>query len=178
MSPKALALKALFVLPLLASPLFAQAPLTTALVANGFAQPVYATAPPGDQARIFVVEQAGRIRIVKNGTVLAVSFLDITGPVLSGGERGLLGLAFHPNYASNGFFYVNYTRDPDGATVLARYQVSAANPDLANPASASPSGSPSATTTPAASSSGPTASSTSRWATGGAGTTRRGTGRT
>jgi glucose/arabinose dehydrogenase len=55
---------------------------------------------------------------------------------VSGGERGLLGLAFHPNYAANGFFYVNYTRQSDGATVIARYQRSANDPNIADPGSA------------------------------------------
>jgi len=136
MSRISLAATAPWLLFLAAPALRAQTPLTTTLVANGFAQPVYVTAPPGDQDRLFVVQQAGQIRIVKNGVILPTPFIDLSGPVLSGSERGLLGLAFHPNYASNGFFYVNYTRDTDGATVVARYQVSAGNPDVANAASA------------------------------------------
>src|SRR5262245_2744660 len=74
-------------------------------VATGLSSPLYVTAPPGD-ARLFVVEQAGRIRIVKNGQLLATPFLDIRSKVQSGGERGLLSVAFHPNYSANGFFFV------------------------------------------------------------------------
>lgn len=86
--------------------------------------------------RLFVVEQRGSIRVVRSGQLHAGSFLDITALVLSGGERGLLGVAFHPQYASNGRFFVNYTRAGDGATVIATYRVSAGNPDVADAASA------------------------------------------
>src|SRR5688572_33510611 len=72
-------------------------------VATGLAAPVFLTAPAND-ARLFVLEQAGRIRIIEGGTLLPAPFLDITSIVGSGGERGLLGLAFHPRYATNGFF--------------------------------------------------------------------------
>jgi glucose/arabinose dehydrogenase len=103
------------------------------LFAGGLASPVD-IASAGDD-RLFVVEQAGRIRIVESdGTVLGTPFLDIDALVASGGERGLLGLAFHPEYASNGFFYVYYT-DNAGDTVVARYTVSG-NPDVANAGSA------------------------------------------
>ena len=78
-------------------------------VAGSYASPVYLTAPAGDTARLFVVEQAGTIRIVQHGQALTTPFLGITGRVGSGGERGLLSMAFHPSYLSNGFFYVNYT---------------------------------------------------------------------
>ena len=88
-----------------------------------FAAPVYLTAPPGDRARLFVAEQAGRIRVVKDGAVLAAPFLDLTSLVLSGGERGLLSLAFPPDYGSSGRFYVYYTaRSPSGAIVVAEYR--------------------------------------------------------
>ncbi|HEX6251092.1 MAG TPA: PQQ-dependent sugar dehydrogenase [Gemmatimonadaceae bacterium] len=108
--------------------------LTLQEVATGLQQPVYLTAPPGD-GRLFIVEQPGRIRIVKDGQLLSQPFLDITSLVSSGGERGLLGLAFHPSYPGNGFFYVNYT-DDSGDTRVVRYTRSA-NPDVADPASAS-----------------------------------------
>lgn len=88
-------------------------------VATGLSSPLYLTAPAGD-ARLFVVEQPGRIRVIKNGQLLATPYLDIRGKLTSGGERGLLGLAFHPNFASNGFFYVNYT-DLRGNTKIERY---------------------------------------------------------
>ncbi len=82
--------------------------------------------------RLFVAEQAGRIVILRGGAMLAAPFLDIRSRVLSGGERGLLSVAFHPDYPSNGSFFVNYTRQTDGATVIARLSVSG-NPDLADP---------------------------------------------
>ncbi|UPT71799.1 MAG: PQQ-dependent sugar dehydrogenase [Flavobacterium sp. JAD_PAG50586_2] len=104
--------------------------------ATGFSSPVEIAHPVGD-ARLFVVQQGGIIKILNpSGVVNATPFLTLTSAtVLSGGERGLLGLAFHPNYATNGFFYVNYTRAGDGATVIARYSVSA-NPDIADATSA------------------------------------------
>lgn len=107
--------------------------LTTVKVAGGFSQPLYLTAPAGDSSRLFIVEQStATIKIIKNGAVLGTPFLNINPKVSdSGGERGLLGLAFHPNYASNGYFYVNYTNN-SGSTVIARYKVSA-NPDVADP---------------------------------------------
>ncbi|MCZ6699453.1 MAG: PQQ-dependent sugar dehydrogenase, partial [Planctomycetota bacterium] len=108
--------------------------LTTELVAAGLPQPVFVTAPPGDSTRLLVVEQRGRIRILLNDQLLATPFLNIEALVLSGGESGLLGMAFHPNYAANGLFYVNYT-DSDGNTVIARYTRSA-DPNVADPASA------------------------------------------
>lgn len=89
-------------------------------VASGLASPVYLTAPPGD-ARLFVVEQPGRIRVVKGGQLLAAPFLDITAKVKYGGEQGLLSVAFDPQYAANGFFYVYYTSQPDGDLVVERY---------------------------------------------------------
>src|SRR4051812_31234237 len=82
--------------------------LSVVEVAAGLSAPLYLTSPPGD-SRLFVVEQAGRIRIVKNGTLLSKPFLDISSRVSSGGERGLLSVAFHPSYRTNGFFFVNFT---------------------------------------------------------------------
>ena len=103
--------------------------------ATGFTSPVEITHPVGD-SRLFVVQQGGIIKVVNStGTVNATPFLTLPNTVvLSGGERGLLGLAFHPNYATNGYFYVNYTRAGDGATVIARYSVSA-DPNVANASS-------------------------------------------
>lgn len=100
--------------------------------AAGFSSPVEITHPPGD-SRLFVVQQGGIIKIVSaTGVVNPTNFLNLPSTVvLSGGERGLLGLAFHPNYATNGFFYVNYTRAGDGATVIARYSVTA-DPNVAD----------------------------------------------
>lgn len=99
--------------------------------ASGLSSPVEIT-NAGD-SRLFVVQKGGLIRVVNsNGTVNATPFINLTSLVSQvGNERGLLGLAFHPNYAANGFFYVNYTRSSDGATVIARYSVSS-NPDVAD----------------------------------------------
>lgn len=102
-------------------------------VASGLSNPLYLTAPPAD-SRLFIVEQSGRIRIAQNGQVLTAPFLDIANKVRSGGEQGLLSVAFHPRYATNGYFYVNYT-DLNGDTRIERYTVSA-NPNIADPASA------------------------------------------
>ncbi len=110
----------------------AQTPLTTTVVQSGFTSPLYITSPLGDFERIFVVEQGGAIKIIKNGNLLPNPFLSLSAKVSCCGERGLLGLAFHPNYFSNGYFFVNYTNTA-GNTVLARYQVSD-NPDLADTA--------------------------------------------
>lgn len=88
--------------------------------------------------RLFAATQDGTIRIIdQNGQLLSTPFLDISSLVRSGGEQGLLGLAFHPNYSQNGYFFVNYTKaSPNqGDTMIVRYQVSA-NPDIANPNSA------------------------------------------
>ncbi|OGU42064.1 MAG: hypothetical protein A2315_10695 [Ignavibacteria bacterium RIFOXYB2_FULL_35_12] len=85
--------------------------------------------------RIFVVEQSGKIYVFENNTGVTVKkkFLDITDSVSSGGEMGLLGLAFHPNYENNGYFYVNYTKSsPYRRTLIVRFQVSNANPDSAD----------------------------------------------
>lgn len=101
--------------------------------ASGFSSPVDLE-HCGD-SRLFVVEQDGIIKILNsNGTVNSTPFLNITSLTNQSGEQGLLGLAFHPNYASNGLFYINYTRISDGATVIARYSVNASDPNLANPA--------------------------------------------
>src|SRR5688572_24697746 len=75
------------------------------LLANGLDEPV-ALAHAGDD-RIFIAEQAGRIRVLKEGALLAAPFLDLRSRVLHGGEQGLLGLAFHPRYAENGWLYVS-----------------------------------------------------------------------
>src|SRR5262245_18179712 len=102
-------------------------------VATGLASPVAIANASDGSMRLFVVEQAGTIRIVSGGQVLSTPFLDITSKVLPGGERGLLGLAFDPNYTNpnNGFFYVFYTSQPAGQVTIARYRVTA-NPNVAD----------------------------------------------
>jgi cysteine-rich repeat protein len=106
-------------------------------VASGFTTPTYACSPPGDFDRLFVVEQDGLIKILNlgDGSTNSTPFLDLTGLTNGSGERGLLSMAFHPNYASNGKFYVNYTNN-SGNTVIAEYEVSSGNPDVANSGSA------------------------------------------
>jgi glucose/arabinose dehydrogenase len=101
---------------------------------TGLEAPVYMTVPDDGSGRFFFVEQAGRIRIYQNGQLNEQPFLDIRQEVSLASERGLLGLAFHPNYTQNGYFYVNYT-DRNGNTVIARFQVSAQDPDRADPQS-------------------------------------------
>lgn len=104
--------------------------LATELVATGLANPTLALAPPGDLERIFVLEQAGTIRIIKAGAVLVSPFLDLSALVTGVGEQGLLGLAFHPDYNQNGRFYVTYN-DLLGNWVLASYTASPPNSDTA-----------------------------------------------
>jgi hypothetical protein len=101
-------------------------------VATGLAFPLYLTAPEGDP-RLFIVEKGGTIRIVAGGTLLPNPFLDISAQVSAGSEQGLLGLAFHPQYASNGRFVVHYT-DVAGDTRVSGFRVSS-DPNLADPAS-------------------------------------------
>lgn len=93
----------------------------TPVMRQGLEHPVYLTHAADGSRRLFAVEQPGRIRILQDQTLLLPPFLDITERVLAGGERGLLGLAFHPKYSRNGRFFVHYTRKPDGATVIAEY---------------------------------------------------------
>lgn len=121
-------------------------PLTTELFLGGFTRPVFATSPPGDYTRLFVVEQRGSaatgnradIRIVdlKTRTIRSTPFLSVS-PVRTGNEEGLLGLAFHPNYAVNGYFYTYHT-NTSGDNVVTRWQRSLADSNVANPGSAFP----------------------------------------
>lgn len=98
-----------------------------------FDQPLFVTAPPGDRSRIFVVEQPGRVRVRKSGKTLSRAFLDLSGEVSCCSERGLLSLAFAPDYAKTGRFYVDYT-DRGGDTRVVEYR--SASPDRADPTSA------------------------------------------
>ena len=112
--------------------------ITATRVASGLNQPVFAGAPAGDPGRLFIVEKSGLIKVLdlNTGQVLATPFLDVSGQVLTDNERGLLGLAFDPNYASNGLFYV-YLINTSGNTEIRSYHVSA-NPNVADAASATP----------------------------------------
>ncbi len=100
---------------------------------TSLSSPVFLTHSGDGTNRIFVVEQEGRIKVFPNSqtSATAKTFLDITDRVSNGGEMGLLGLAFHPNYDSNGYFYVNYTANPPRRTIIARFQVTS-NPDSAD----------------------------------------------
>jgi glucose/arabinose dehydrogenase len=100
-----------------------------------FSDPVELTSPDDGTDRIFVLEQKGVIRTFANKADVAKStiFLNISRKVESGGEMGLLGLAFHPDYKNNGYFYVNYTRGNPLTTVIARYKANTSNPNVADP---------------------------------------------
>ncbi|MGH3058395.1 MAG: PQQ-dependent sugar dehydrogenase [Gaiellaceae bacterium] len=93
-------------------------PLELEEVVSGLDAPVHAAAAPGERGRLYVVEQPGRIRVLEGDRVLAEPFLDITDEVQSGGERGLLSVAFHPDYEENGLFYVNYTNNAGDTRVV------------------------------------------------------------
>lgn len=99
-------------------------------VADGLAFPVFVDAPAGDD-RLFVATKDGQIHIIKGGSTLVEPFLDISEQTNNDGEQGLLGLAFHPDYATNGLFYVHYS-DRHGDTKIFEYRVGS-NPDLADP---------------------------------------------
>ncbi|MGZ8514174.1 MAG: PQQ-dependent sugar dehydrogenase [Candidatus Limnocylindrales bacterium] len=100
-------------------------------IASGLSKPLLLTNAGDGSGRLFVVEQTGKIRIIKGGRLLAAPFLDLSASVSGGNEQGLLGLAFHPGYRSNGKLYVSYT-DRNGTSILREYRVSASNPDRVN----------------------------------------------
>ena len=102
-------------------------------VLTGLSSPLYVTHSRDGTNRLFIVEQFGRILVLQPGATSPTLFLDLTPKVLAGGETGLLGLAFHPQYAINRRFFVNYTRLPDGATVIAEFQASTSNANTADP---------------------------------------------
>ncbi len=98
----------------------------------GFANPVDIVNAGDGSGRLYVVQQGGLIRIIRNGTILPTPFLNISAKLICCGEQGLLGLAFHPNYRKNGFFFVYYTRTGDAALTIERYQRSADNTNVAD----------------------------------------------
>jgi glucose/arabinose dehydrogenase len=101
---------------------------------DGLSQPVLVTHGGDGSGRLFIVEQSGKVSVWRGSSLLSTPFLDLSDRVVSGGERGLLGLAFHPQYQQNGRFFVNYTRLAGNQlqTVVAEYLVSASNPDTAD----------------------------------------------
>src|SRR5438270_8691080 len=132
---------ALIVLILPGQLLFAQTipGLDAIRVASGLTQPLFVTSPPGDFNRVFIVLQTGQVRILElsTGTLNSTPFLDIHSRLTSTfGEQGLLGLAFDPDYATNGKFYLNFTVPGgtfgNGTTHISQFQVSAGNADVAD----------------------------------------------
>lgn len=101
-------------------------------VATGLSSPLFVASPPGD-SRLFILEQPGVIKVLDRGKSAPEVFLDISPKVLVADQQGLVGLAFHPQYAANGRFFVDYTRRSDQATVVAEYRVSAEDPNVADP---------------------------------------------
>lgn len=115
---------------------YAQPDISLTQFASGFDKPIDIKNCGDD--RLFIVEQRGKIFIIKRinnvDSILPTPFIDISNLVnQTGNERGLLGLTFHPDYANNGYFYVNYTRSSDGATRISRFSVSQGDPDVADP---------------------------------------------
>jgi glucose/arabinose dehydrogenase len=100
---------------------------------SGLESPLLVTHAGDGSNRMFIIEQPGRIRIVSDGELLVAPFLDVSDAITAGGEQGLLGLAFHPDYESNGRFFIDYT-DAEGNDVVAEYAVSS-DPNVADPAS-------------------------------------------
>lgn len=108
------------------------------VIGSGLSAPIGAYFAPGNDSIIYIVQQAGRIKVanVNTGVVSGTDFLNVTSKLTSSGnEQGLLGMAFHPNYDNNGYFFINYTKSGGGATVVARYKCNAGNPMTADLAS-------------------------------------------
>ena len=101
------------------------------VLTRGLTEPLYVTHAGDNRNRLFIVEQPGTIKLLQPGAESPELFLDVTSKVLSGGEQGLLGLAFHPEFGANRRFFVYYTRQPDGAIVVAEYRASPSDPDVA-----------------------------------------------
>ncbi|MGH2652332.1 MAG: PQQ-dependent sugar dehydrogenase, partial [Actinomycetota bacterium] len=104
-------------------------------IATGLQFPLLVTAPLSDPSRLFVVEKGGIVRVIRNGSLLPTPFLDIRAKVSTGAEQGLLGLAFHPDHAVNGWLFVYHTNSTGASNVLARYSRSATDPGVADPTS-------------------------------------------
>ena len=109
--------------------------LSTELLIDGLSNPVQMVDPDDGSGRLFIVQQSGQIMILRDGAVVAEPLLDISGQISTGYEQGLLSMALHPDFGSNGVFFIDYT-DGNGNTQVERWQVDADNPDVADPASA------------------------------------------
>jgi glucose/arabinose dehydrogenase len=107
------------------------APVVLTPVVSGLASPVQVVNAGDGSGRLFVVEQGGVVRVVKNGVLLPTPFINIADLLSTGGERGLLGIAFHPNYKTNGRFFLYFTRRNDGYIAISEYHRSSSNPDVA-----------------------------------------------
>ena len=101
---------------------------------SGLVNPLDLQSAKDGSGRLFAVEQRGAIRIIKAGKIMATPFLNVSGIIESGGEKGLLGLAFHPSYKTNRRFFVNYTRRVNGQlkTFIVEYRASISNPNVAD----------------------------------------------
>jgi len=119
---------------LVASRGMADASIKLVSLLTGLDNPLFVTNARDGSNRLFIVEQGGVIKVLRPGASSPTVFLDIRAKVRFGGEQGLLGLTFHPQFSSNHRFFVDYTRQPDGATVIAQYQVSASDPNVADSA--------------------------------------------
>lgn len=106
-------------------------PVSLTPLASGLELPLHITHSGDGSGRVFVIEQRGRIRIIRSQSLVSRPFLAIEGRVISGGEQGLLSVAFPPGYNTKRYFYVDYTRQPDGATVISRFRLTA-DPDQAD----------------------------------------------
>ena len=93
-------------------------------VVTNLIQPTLVTAARDGSGRLFILEQAGAVKVLRPGAATPTVFLDLRGKVMTGDQQGLAGLAFHPRYATNGRFFVDYTR-ADGVTVIAEYRARA-----------------------------------------------------
>ena len=109
--------------------------VTLRLVAQNLSSPVELVNADDGSDRLFIVQQGGQIRVLQNGSVLGTAFLDLSSLVATGGEQGLLGLAFHPDFETNRAFYVFSTRKSDGALTIARYLRHPTNANIADSAS-------------------------------------------
>src|SRR4051794_17042639 len=127
----AAAILRLLVITIAYVPVSAFAAIQLSTIATGLSNPLFVGHAGDGSNRLFIAQQGGAIRVLQPGASASTVFLDIGSKVASGGERGLLGLAFHPQYPRNGRFFVYYTRIEDGAITIAEYHVSA-DPNIAD----------------------------------------------